>query len=47
MLNIYFPGPPLNWKHGLASVRKLRILYRLTEVRYHLNVKKSKSAFLF
>jgi len=45
MLNIYFPGPPLNWKHGMAIVRKLRILYKPTEVRYHLNVRKIQISF--
>jgi hypothetical protein len=45
MLNIYFPGPPLHWKHGLAIARKLRILYKPNEVKYYLNVKKFEISF--
>jgi glycosyltransferase involved in cell wall biosynthesis len=45
MLNIYFPGPPLHWKNGIAIARKLRILYKPNEVKYYLNVKKFEISF--
>jgi glycosyltransferase involved in cell wall biosynthesis len=38
-MRVYLDGPPLNWKHGLATVRKLRFLFNPPEVIYELNTR--------
>jgi len=38
-MRVYLDVPPLNWKHGLATVRKLRFLFNPPEVIYELNTR--------
>jgi glycosyltransferase involved in cell wall biosynthesis len=41
-MRVYLDGPPLNWKHGLATVRKLRFLFVPPEISYELNTRNIK-----
>ncbi|HLI45765.1 MAG TPA: hypothetical protein VKU94_01060 [Geobacterales bacterium] len=40
MITVYLDGYPLDWKHGLATVRRLRLEYRPKNVSYLIDVRK-------